>query len=81
MPQSAASLRNQLADRNANPSRTVALSNIGSGGANVFVSLRFQRTMNPEDIFDALEAKFGAGKVISDLDNNGHGQFSFTILA
>jgi hypothetical protein len=71
MPLSGAQTRVLLADRNVHPIRTVAApaSASQSPGLVVTIDLVFQGVaFKPEDIFDALEAKYGSGKVVSDTD-------------
>jgi phage tail protein X len=61
MPRTAAQARANLADRGLNPSLSVA-SAVGTntGGVRVHLDLVFQgQTVNAEDIYDALAAKFG----------------------
>jgi hypothetical protein len=36
-------------------------------------------TFNPEDIYDALVTKYGAGKVSTSLDTSSMGQYSYRI--
>jgi hypothetical protein len=36
-------------------------------------------TFNPEDVYDALVVKYGAGKVSTSLDTSSQGQYSFRI--
>jgi len=72
-------MRADLADRTANPTKNVGVSN-NLGGALVFVTLRMQRAFNAEDLYDALETKFGAGKVAGDKDRATQGTYVFTIL-
>lgn len=75
MPLTAAQTRAQLADQARNPRRSVK-----GGGEIVHVVLTFDnRQFIPEDLFDALEAKYGAGKVSSDSDTMGQRQFEFRI--
>lgn len=75
MPQTAAQTRAQLADTAKNPRRQVA----GTGEI-IHVMLRFEnKNFLPEDLFDALEAKYGAGKVTSDLDTISQRQLQFVI--
>lgn len=65
MPRTAAATRSELASRAVSPIRAVA-----GTGAVVHVDLRFAsgKQFLPEDLFDALEAKYGAGKVTTDRD-------------
>jgi hypothetical protein len=62
MPLTAAAARSELANRTTNPTRKVA----GGGGARVNVQLVFDNVdYNPEDVFDALEAKYSSGGTLS----------------
>lgn len=71
MPLTAAATRAQLADLARNPRRQVA----GTGEV-VQLTLVFEnKNFIPEDLFDALEAKYGAGKVTADQDTMGQRQF------
>jgi hypothetical protein len=84
MPLTGPQARTQLADRGLNPSRTVGATTTPlAPGQVVTVDLVFQgRAVNGEDIFDALEAKYGAGKVVSDRDTLARGgPYSFRVLA
>lgn len=76
MPKTSAATRTEL---DAVAPRSVA----GGGGAHCTVDIIFEgRAYDPVDIFDALIAKYGAGKVSTDLDNQGHGQvLRFRIIA
>ena len=84
MPLTGPNLRAQMADRARTPAPTVAPNpQANAGGQVVVCNLVFQgRVFNPEDLFDALEAKYGAGKVISDTDNVGRqgGPFNLRVL-
>lgn len=64
MPQGTAAARTDLTDHNKNKSLNVA------GGQVVTLHLVFEtgKTFIPEDLWDALITKYGAGKVISDTD-------------
>lgn len=74
-PLDATATRAQLADQARNPRRTVK----GSGEV-IDVRLVFDnKSFVPEDLFDALETKYGAGKVTSDRDTMGHRQFVFRV--
>lgn len=80
MPQTAAATRTTLADRALNPSRTVGVATASGGGQVVILTLVYQgATYNAEDLFDALEARYGAGKVTSDRDVNAQGQLHLRI--
>lgn len=81
MPKSGASLRSQLTERNTNPQRNVASTpGVLRPGQYVHVDLIFQGVQfNPEDIFDALETKYGAGKISSDFDTLSMGNLQFRI--
>lgn len=75
MPLTAAATRSQLADQARNPRRQVA----GTGEV-IDVQLVFEnKNFIPEDLFDALEAKYGAGKVTSDRDTMGLRKFVFRV--
>lgn len=75
MPLDATTTRAQLADQARNPRRTVA-----GGGETVNVRLTFDnKQFIPEDLFDALVAKYGAGKVTSDGTTMGQRQYHFRI--
>lgn len=75
MPLTAATTRSQLADTARNPRRQVA----GTGEV-IVVTFTFEnKNFIPEDLFDALEAKYGAGKVTSDRDTMGQRDFHFRI--
>lgn len=68
MPRSASATRSELADRTANPTQTIA----GGGGQVVHVDLIFDNVAyNPEDVFDALEAKYsGRGSLSTAQGSN-----------
>ena len=72
-------MRADLADRTKNPTKNVAVAN-NLGGALIFLTIRAQRSLNVEDIYDALETKFGAGKIAGDKDTATQGAYVFTIL-
>jgi hypothetical protein len=75
MPLSASATRTQLADQTRIPRRQVA-----GTGLVVNVRLTFEnKNFIPEDLFDALEAKYGSGKVTADNDSLGHGNFALRI--
>jgi hypothetical protein len=83
MPTAGPLLRTKLADRNSNPVRNVGNPNIpGAPGLTVTVDLTFQGVnFKPEDLFDALEAKYGSGKVVSDDDSfNRLGPLRFRVI-
>jgi hypothetical protein len=80
MPQGTTAARASLADRATQPANNVAASNTGSGGQVLCFYLRFAGLQaKPEDVFDALITKYGAGKVALDNDASGHGNFSLVI--
>jgi hypothetical protein len=75
MPLTAANTRSQLADQARNPRRQVA-----GIGETVTVHLTFEnRNFIPEDLFDALEAKYGVGKVTADTGTMGQRRFRLRI--
>lgn len=77
-------LRAQLADRRLNPAQSVGNPNVPQApGLVVTVDLVFQGVQfKPEDLFDALEAKYGVGKIHSDRDVVGRtGPLSFRVVA
>lgn len=83
MPTAGALLRAKLANRSDNPVRNVGNPNIpGAPGLTVSVDLTFQGVnFKPEDLFDALEAKYGAGHVQSDDDSfNRLGPLRFRVV-
>jgi hypothetical protein len=82
MPLNGTQLRAQLADRSFTPSPQVAGTVPGTPGLSVTVDLTFVgRQFKPEDLFDALEAKYGSGKIVSDRDSVGRlGPLSFRVL-
>lgn len=60
MPLSGTLTRSQLADRTQNPSQTVAGLHTAAPGLTAHFDLVFQGVaFKPEDVFDALEAKYG----------------------
>jgi hypothetical protein len=67
IPKDGPALRTSLADRAQQPARTQAAAANYNGGALMHLDLVFSggRAALPEDIFDALEAKFGSGKVVT----------------
>jgi hypothetical protein len=79
MPKDGTTLRAQLADRTLNPSRNVAQGNTAATMIDVRLELTTGVTFNPEDIYDALVTKYGAGKVTTSLDTSSQGQYSFRI--
>lgn len=80
MPQTGVQARVQLADRTLNPTRNVTPSSSG-GGQIVSVVLRYAGVnFNAEDVYDALVAKYGAGKVSTDRDVLSQGQYQFVII-
>jgi hypothetical protein len=76
MPQDSATSRTNLTQRNVNPAPTVA----GQGQV-VSLTLVFDggKQFVPEDLHDALIAKYGAGKVVNDADNNARGVYRWRI--
>ena len=81
MPQGTAAARTNLTQRSTNPAPTVATSLVGSaGGQVVSLTLTYERQYVPEDLWDALIAKYGAGKVISDTDQQGQGVYRWRVL-
>lgn len=65
MPRTAAATRAELASRPISPIRAAS-----GTGIVVHVDLRFAggKQFLAEDLFDALEVKYGAGKVTTDRD-------------
>lgn len=82
MPQNAATTRAQMADRTQNPIRTTGdTTKVGSPGLVIHVDFVFQGVaFKPEDLFDALEAKYGAGKVTNDTDSAGRPPYRLRIV-
>jgi hypothetical protein len=79
MPLTATATRAQLADTTRNPRKQVKGGN-ALGGHRVNIQLTFENlSFHPEDLFDALEAKYGSGKVASDKDTMGQGSYHFRI--
>jgi hypothetical protein len=77
MTQIGSQLRTELG---ASATRTVAGSAAG-GGQVVSLSLTFAGVaFVPTDLFDALEAKYGANKVVNDADTGRHGVYRWRIL-
>lgn len=65
MPQTAVATRASMANRNLNQRATIA----GGSGTQVHLNLVFDGVdFKAEDLFDALEAKYGSGKVTADMD-------------
>jgi hypothetical protein len=79
MPRDGTTLRNQLTDRNLNPVRSVANGTTGAQTVHIELALTSGVTFNPEDVYDALVAKYGAGKVTTDRDTTSMGQFQYRI--
>lgn len=81
MPLSPSQLRTQLGSLSVrtNGSPTTALG----AGQVVTIDIVFQGVaVNPLDLLDMLEAKYGAGKVSSDRDSTlRHGPYSFRVIA
>jgi hypothetical protein len=77
MPRDAASTRSELASRAVSPIRAAA-----GTGVVVHVDLRFAgaKQFLPEDLFDALVAKYGAGKVTTDRDTQAGRQGSLQFV-
>lgn len=82
MPLNGTQLRQRLTSRTVSPSRTEASAPNYNGGGTFIVTLTFSggRAALPEDIFDALEVKYGAGKVVTDRDDVTPGQLQLRIL-
>jgi hypothetical protein len=77
MPLTGAQLRAELG---ANAVRNVA-SPVGGGGQVVNVSITFAGvTFTATDLLDALEAKYGANKVLADTDTARHGVYRLRII-
>lgn len=71
--QNRVAVRAALADRTLNPTRNVPAAlpagQHGSGGQVTQFNIVYEGVnFNPEDVFDALETKYGSGKVIADTD-------------
>jgi hypothetical protein len=83
IPKDGPALRTYLADRGQQPARTQASAANYNGGSVVHLDLVFSggRAVLPEDIFDALEAKYGSGKVVTDRDALTPGVLQMRILA
>lgn len=76
MPKDGATTRAQLADRTLNPTRNVA----GGSSVTIVLTLATGVSFNPEDVYDALVVKYGAGKVSSDRDVQSMGGYHFRII-
>lgn len=78
MPRDATSTRSELANRAISPIRAAT-----GTGVVVHVALRFAggKQFLPEDLFDALVTKYGAGKVTTDRDTQAgrQGPLEFVI--
>jgi hypothetical protein len=75
MPSDTATARGNLTDRNLNRSPTVQ-----GGGQVVHLTLVFDgKQFVPEDLWDALITKYGAGKVTSDVDLNANGRYRWRV--
>ncbi len=80
MPLTPTQTRAQLADQARNPRRQVA-GGSALGGQTIQVSLTFQnRNFIPEDLFDALEAKYGVNKVFPIATLWAIGSFTFALF-
>jgi hypothetical protein len=75
MPEGTAAARTDAANRNLNPSAIVA------GGQTVTLILTYAdgKVFVPEDLWDALTTKFGAGKVTGSTDVQARNNFRWTI--
>jgi hypothetical protein len=75
MPQTTANSRTDLLDHNRNPSSAVA------GGQTVTLLLTFDtsKVFVPEDLWDALITKYGAGKVTNLADSNSKNVYRWLI--
>lgn len=82
MPLDATATRASAADRGRNPIQGYALG-AGTTAVNsghIAVQLMFQGVQGKaEDIFDALETKYGAGKVTTDRDSLAGNRLQFRI--
>jgi hypothetical protein len=77
MPLTGSQLRTELT---ANAVRNVA-SPAGGGGQVVNVALTYAGVaFTATDLLDALEAKYGANKVLADTDTARHGQYRLRII-
>jgi hypothetical protein len=76
MPKDSTTTRTELLSRNVNPAPSVA----GTGQI-VQLTLVFDggKQFVPEDLFDALIAKYGAGKVVADTDTVARGVYRLRI--
>lgn len=77
MPQATAAARTQLTDHNLNPSNQVR------GGQTVTLILTFDdtKTFVPEDLWDALITKYGAGKLSGSTDGQTRNHYRWTVTA
>lgn len=75
MPQTTAQSRIDLTDHNRNPSNAVA------GGQTVTLILSFDtgKVFVPEDLWDALITKYGAGKVTNVKDSNSRNMYHWLV--
>lgn len=75
MPQATAAARTDLTDHNRNRSGIVA------GGQTVTLILTYAdgKSFVPEDLWDALITKFGAGKVTGATDMQSNGIYRWII--
>lgn len=76
MPQATAAARTALTDRNNNPSGNV------KGGQTVTLILTYAdgKTFVPEDLWDALITRYGAGKVEGATDGQARNHYRWNIL-
>jgi hypothetical protein len=76
MPQGTAAARVDLTDHNKNKSQSVA------GGQVVTLILAFDtgKTFVPEDLWDALISKYGAGKLIADTDVQAGAAYRWRVI-
>lgn len=76
-PQATAAARTDLTDRTRNPSAQVR------GGQTVTLILTFDDTKAfvPEDLWDALITRYGAGKVTGTTDGQARNTFRWTVTA
>lgn len=81
MPLTGPQARQQLADRRLNPTRQqAATATATAGGTRIHVDLIYDGiAFNAEDLFDALEVRYGAGHVTSDRDVLSQGGYQFRI--
>lgn len=75
MPQATAAARTDLTDHNRNPSSIVA------GGQTVTLVLTFAdgKVFVPEDLWDALITRYGAGKVTGATDGQARNHYRWII--